>query len=128
MEFTNVGVSGYESEEQTLNKVITVFVTNVVFQSVGLSWIIGSKDQLKFDFKHHCPNCILNIPRYNTPICSHLHGSSFEDCFTTAQKDSYNLMCFVEYIKHVLTLQIVVVADRYYMYQQRMRQYHLIMQ
>ena len=29
-------------------------------------------------------------------ICSHLHGSSFEDYFTDAQKDRYNSMCSIE--------------------------------
>ena len=32
-------------------------------------------------------------PWYNTPICSKLHGSRFEDFITQAKTDRYNLMC-----------------------------------
>ena len=32
------------------------------------------------------------VPRYNTSICSKLHGSRFEDFITHARTDRYNLM------------------------------------
>ena len=39
---------------------------------------------------------ILNVPWYNTIICSQLHGSSPEDYVTTARKYRYNLMFSTE--------------------------------
>ena len=36
-------VIGYQLENKPLNKVITRFVANIVFQYDGLSWIIESK-------------------------------------------------------------------------------------
>ena len=29
-------------------------------------------------------------------MCSHFHGSSFEEYFTTARKDRCNLICYIE--------------------------------
>ena len=34
-------------------------------------------------------------PRYNTFICSKLHGSRFEDFITQARTDRYNIMCYL---------------------------------
>ena len=61
-------VVGYYLEDQTLNKGITVLVTSVAFQHVGISCIIQSKEQLKFGFEYHCYNWILNGKWYNTTI------------------------------------------------------------
>ena len=34
-----------------------------------------------------------NGPRYNTDICSRLHGSLFEDFITHTRNDRYNRIC-----------------------------------
>ena len=68
----------------------------MVFQNFGLSWIIELKDQLKFDFEHRCPICIINGTWYTSMICYHFHHASFEEYFTTAQKCRYNAMCSIE--------------------------------
>ena len=68
----------------------------MVFQHVGLSWIIQSNQQLNFDFQHHCPSWILNGPGYNTNTRSKLYGSLFEDYVTTTRRYRYNLMCSIE--------------------------------
>ena len=67
----------------------------MVFQNVGFFKVI-SKEQIKLNFDHHCPNWIINGTWYNTVICSHLNGSSFEDYFTTTEKYRYNLMCSIK--------------------------------
>ena len=77
-------VVGYELYNQTVKDIIAVFVTNVVFWNVGIYWIIESKEELNFCFEHHCINWVLNGTYYNTKNYSHLHGSSFEDYFTTS--------------------------------------------
>ena len=43
-------VVGYKLEYQTLNRVVTVFFTNLAFLNIFISWIIESNDQLKFYF------------------------------------------------------------------------------
>ena len=68
----------------------------MVFKHVGLSWIIQSKQNLNFDFQHNCTSWILNIPWYNTTICSRWHGLLFGDYVKTARHDQYNLMCSIE--------------------------------
>ena len=68
----------------------------MVFQIIGLSWIIYSNKDLNFDFQNHFPSLRLNGPWYNTMIYSQLHCSSFEDYFTTAKRDNYNIMCSIE--------------------------------
>ena len=61
-------IVGYELEDQTLKEVINVFVTDVVFQHVGISWIIESNEKLRFNFERLCTNQILNWLYYNTAV------------------------------------------------------------
>ena len=68
----------------------------MVFKHVGLSWIIQSKQNLNFDFQHNCTSWILNIPWYNTTICSRSHGLVFLKYVTAARHDQYNPMCSIE--------------------------------
>ena len=82
---------GCSLENKKIEDFITTFVTNMVFQNVGLSCIIQSNQELSFYFQHHCPSWILNGPWYNTTIFSLLHGSSFKDYVTTSIKYIYNL-------------------------------------
>ena len=83
-------------DNQKIENCITPFVINMVFQHVGLFWIIQSNQKLNFDFQHKFHYCILNLPWYNTTICSLLYGLSFEYYVTTAIHDRYNLMCSIE--------------------------------
>ena len=61
-------VVGYELDNKILKYFITVFVTNEVFQHIGLYWIIDSKGRLKFDFEKHCTNWIINGPWHKTTV------------------------------------------------------------
>ena len=81
---------------QPIEEFITGFVTNFVFQHVGLSCIIKLKKELKFYFYPHYPYWVLNYPWYNTIFFSQLYGSYFEDYVTTAIKDRYNLIFSIE--------------------------------
>ena len=58
---------GFTLDNRPIEEFITVFVTNVVFQNVGLSLITELK-KIKFDFEHRCPSWIKNFPWYNTKI------------------------------------------------------------
>ena len=61
-------VVGYELYNKTIEYVIIGFVSNVMFQNFGISWIIKSKEDINFDFDNPCPNWILNGTWNNTTI------------------------------------------------------------
>ena len=85
----SVGCSLYNKK---IENFITHFVTNIVFHNIGLFWIIQSNKNLSFGFQKTFPSWILNGPLYKATICSLLHGSVFEDYFTTSIREKYNLM------------------------------------
>ena len=89
-------IIGCSLDNQKIEDFITTFVTYIVFQRIGLFWIIKSNKNLHFDFQNHCTSWILNGPWYNTSICSQLHGLLFEDYFTTSKRDKYDIMCSIE--------------------------------
>ena len=94
-----------------------------MFHNIGLFWIIQSNKNPHFVFQKHRPSSILNVPCYNTMICSLWHDMVFEDYCTTTKSDKYNLMCSIK--AHVKTRnkstitnllmirQEVVVADHF---------------
>ena len=49
--------------------IITSFVFNTVLHHVGMSWIIETHEQLKYDMGKHDPYWITCGPWYNTSIC-----------------------------------------------------------
>ena len=75
---------GFLLKNQNIENFITPFVKNMIFQPVGLSWMIKSNQKLNFYIQLHCLYWVINIPWYNTMICSRLHGILFEDYVTTA--------------------------------------------
>ena len=57
---------------------ITKFVLNVILHHVGMSWIISSNDEIKYEMDENNLKDWLNKgPWYNTDIYSRLHGSLF---------------------------------------------------
>ena len=103
---------------------ITPFVTNMVFQKIGLFWIIRSNKNLNFDFQNHYLSWILNAKWYNTAIFSRLHDLVFEDYFTTYKREKYNITCSIEAYKKsinkstrtnlLMMKQVVVVPDHFH--------------
>ena len=73
---------------------ITKFVLNTIFHRVGVSWIISSNDEIKYemDESNHL-YWLYKGPWYNIYICSRLCRSLFGDFITQARTDRYNLMC-----------------------------------
>ena len=92
MFINSVNIIGCLLDNQRIEDFIIPFVTNIVFQNIGLFCIINSNKNLCFDYQKYCPSWVLNTPWYNTIICSLLHGSLFEDYFTTGKHDKYNLI------------------------------------
>ena len=74
---------------------ITQFVLNTVLHHLGLSWIISSKNQMKYDTEENNPDQLNKGLWYNTAICSKLHGTVFEDYIRSTITDRYNLMCSI---------------------------------
>ena len=73
---------------------ITKFVLNAILYYVGMSWIIISNDEMKYEIdKHNHQDWLNKGPWYNKSICSRFHGSLFEEFITHARTDTYNLMC-----------------------------------
>ena len=73
---------------------ITKFVLNAILYHVGMSWIICSNEEIKYEMEEsNHTDCLNKVPWYNTAICSRLHGSLFEDFITQAITDRNNLLC-----------------------------------
>ena len=87
---------GFLLDNQNIENFITPFVTNMVFQNIGLFWIIQSNKNLSFDFQKHCPSWTLNGPWHNNNICTRVYSLVFKNYFTTTKRDKYNLMCSIE--------------------------------
>ena len=83
-------------DNQKIKYFINHFVTNIVLQHIVLSWIVQSNKNTIFVFQKHCTSWIINGPWYNTKIFSRLYDSVFENYFTTAKHNKYNLMYSIE--------------------------------
>ena len=49
--------------------IITSFLLNKLLHHVGMSWIIETHEQLKYDIDKHNPYCMTGCPWYNKYIC-----------------------------------------------------------
>ena len=73
---------------------ITKIVLNEILHDVGMSWIISSNKEMKYEIDGNNYQDWLNKgPWYNTYICLNLHGSMFETFITHARTYRYNPMC-----------------------------------
>ena len=62
---------------------------------MGLSWIISSNNQIKYEIEKEKPNLLNKVPWYNTAICSKFLGTVFEYFIINARTDRYNLICYI---------------------------------
>ena len=75
---------------------ITKFVLNAILHHVGMSWIIISNREMKYERdKNNHQDWLNKGPWYNTSICLNLHGSIFEDFITHERTDRYNIICYL---------------------------------
>ena len=73
---------------------ITKFVLNSILHHMGMSWIISSNNEMKYEIeKSNHQYCLNNDPWYKKDTYSSLHGSMFGNFITQARTDRYNLMC-----------------------------------
>ena len=82
--------------KQPFNKVITIFVVNIVFQHVRIAWIVEYKTNPMFYFQKLCPSWLCNVPQYKTTLCLQFHGYSLENSFNTGKKEIYDIMCAID--------------------------------
>ena len=88
--------TGLYLKNTTFEEMITKFVLNAILYHVGMSWIISSNTEMKYEIdenNHH--DCLDKSPWYNTSIYLRLNVSMFEDFITHARTDIYNLMCYL---------------------------------
>ena len=75
---------------------ITKFVLNEILHHVGMSWIIISNNEMKYEiYKSNHQNWLNKGPWYNTDICLKFHGALFEDFITHERTYRYNLLCYI---------------------------------
>ena len=58
--------------------IITSFLLNKLLHHVGMSWIIETHEQLKYDMENNNQDWMTGGPWYNTSICKKLHRTVFE--------------------------------------------------
>ena len=89
---------------------ISKFVLNAILHHVGMSWIIYSNDEMRYEIdKNNHPDWLNKVTWYNTAICSRLHGSLFEDFIAHERTNRYNFMCpLVSHDKKNLLMEIIV--------------------
>ena len=59
------------------NDIIIKFVLNTMLHHVGMSQIIETNQQLKYDIEKNNTDWISDGPWYNTSICKKIHGAVF---------------------------------------------------
>ena len=59
---------------------VTEFVLNAISHHAGMSWIISSNEEMKYDMdeNNNHQDWLNKGPWYNTAICLRLHGSLCE--------------------------------------------------
>ena len=73
---------------------IPKFGLNEILHHVGMSWIIYSSKEMKYEMDENYHQDWLNKgPWYNTDICLRLNGSLFEYFITHARTNRYNILC-----------------------------------
>ena len=59
---------------------------NAILYHVGMSWIISSNEEIKYEMdKNNHQDWLNKGPWYNAAICLRLYGSRFEDFITHAR-------------------------------------------
>ena len=76
--------------------IVTVFLLNTLLHHVGMSWIIETHEQLKYDTDKNNSNWMTGGTWYSTSIYKKLHGIVFEEFIRNAKTDIYNLMCSID--------------------------------
>ena len=80
--------------DSTFEEMITKFGLNAILYHVGMSWIIRSNDEVKYEMdENNHQDCLNKGPCYIIDFCSRLNGIMFEYFITHARSGRYNLMC-----------------------------------
>ena len=74
-------------------KLTKLFLIYVVFQNIGISWMIGQTTQAGFYCEKQCLKYFECAPYYYSIIYFKFQGLDFEDLFDTVQKYRYEFKC-----------------------------------
>ena len=72
--------------------IITSFLLNTLLHHVGISWIIETHKQLKYDRDKYNLDWKRGGSWYNTSICKKINGTMFEEFIRNARTDRYIIM------------------------------------
>ena len=89
-----------------------------MFQHVGISWLIKSKDQFKLSIEEQCCSWVGNVPWYNTTIF-HIWVAKILNISLLLHNNTGMILCVLlthmkSCIQRVLILWVVEVVDCYY--------------
>ena len=62
---------------------------------MGLSWIISSNKQMKYEIKEKDHHWLNKGPWYNTNMCSKFNGTVLEYFIRNSITDRYNIICSI---------------------------------
>ena len=66
--------TGLYLRSSTVEEMITKLVLNAILHHVGMTWMIFSKEEMKYEIdKSNHPDWLNKGPWYNTDICLKLH-------------------------------------------------------
>ena len=82
--------------DTTYQEIITTFVLNTMLQHVGMLWVIGNNEELKYDMDILNSDWLTGGPWYKKSICNKLHGKLFEGFIRNTRTDRYNIMCSID--------------------------------
>ena len=75
---------------------ITKFLLDAILHHVGMSWIICSNKEMKYEIdKSNHQDWLNKGPWYNIATCSRLYGSLFEYFITHTRTDMHNILCYL---------------------------------
>ena len=88
--------------------IITTFVLNTILHHVVMSWIIETREQLKYDIYENDQYQIISGPWYNTYIRKKLHGTVFEEFIRNAITDRYNLIFLLVHMNEIISVSYCI--------------------
>ena len=68
---------------------------NTVLHHLGMTWIIETHEQLKYDMEKSNPYWITGGTWYNTSICEKIYVTVLEEMIRNSITDRYNYMCSI---------------------------------
>ena len=82
-----------QSSETVKMEILPVFIKDVVFYHVCLSYMIESNEKYTFAIEEKFMELCTLLPCFHGTICCNLYAPIFEEVFVTDYQYRYDLMC-----------------------------------